>query len=97
MVNKIEGGILAAKGYSVASMNIGIKAGNTKRDLTLIRSDAPATVVGTFTRNIVKAAPVKWDMEVVDRGIARAIVINTGIANAATGNEGYENCRKLRQ
>lgn len=94
MVNKIEGGILAAKGYSVASMNIGIKAGTTKRDLTLIRSDAPATVVGTFTRNIVKAAPVKWDMEVVDRGIARAIVINTGIANAATGDEGYENCRK---
>lgn len=94
MVKKTEGGILAAKGYSVASMNIGIKAGNKKRDLTLIKSDVPATVVGTFTRNIVKAAPVRWDMEVVERGLASAIVINTGIANAATGEEGYKNCRK---
>ncbi|MBR6404130.1 MAG: bifunctional glutamate N-acetyltransferase/amino-acid acetyltransferase ArgJ [Eubacterium sp.] len=94
MVRKVEGGILAAKGYSVASMNIGIKAGNKKRDLTLIKSDVPATVVGTFTRNIVKAAPVRWDMEVVERGLASAIVINTGIANAATGEEGYKNCRK---
>ncbi|MBO4592372.1 MAG: bifunctional ornithine acetyltransferase/N-acetylglutamate synthase [Eubacterium sp.] len=94
MVKKTEGGILAAKGYSVASMNIGIKAGNKKRDLTLIKSDVPATVVGTFTRNIVKAAPVRWDMEVVERGHASAIVINTGIANAATGEEGYKNCRK---
>ena len=59
MVKKTEGGILAAKGYSVASRNIGINAGNTKRDLTLIKSDVPATVVGTFTRNIVKAIRIR--------------------------------------
>ena len=94
MIKIIEGGILAAKGYSVASMRVGIKAKGTNRDLTLIKCDAPATVVGTFTRNKVKAAPVKWDMKVVERGIARAIVINTGIANAATGEEGLANCRK---
>ena len=94
MVKKIDGGILAAKGYSVASKCCGIKGNSTKRDLTLIKSDSPATVVGTFTRNIVKAAPVKWDMEVCARGAASAIVINTGIANAATGMQGYENCRR---
>ena len=94
MINLVEGGILAAKGYSVASKNIGIKKGNEKRDLTLIKSDVPATVVGTFTRNTVKAAPVKWDMQVVKAGLASAIVINTGIANAATGEEGYSNCMR---
>ena len=94
MVKKIEGGILAAKGYSVASMRVGIKPTGDNRDLTLIKSDVSADVVGTFTRNRVKAAPVRWDMEVVGRGKADAIVINTGIANAATGQEGYENCRR---
>ena len=93
-IKKTEGGILAAKGYQVASMCIGIKEGNPKRDLTLIKSEVPAVVAGTFTRNIVKAAPVKWDMEVVGRGLASAVVVNTGIANAATGQEGYENCKK---
>ncbi|MBO4863173.1 MAG: bifunctional glutamate N-acetyltransferase/amino-acid acetyltransferase ArgJ [Eubacterium sp.] len=92
-MKKIEGGILAAKGYSVASMRVGIKPTGDNRDLTLIKSDVSADVVGTFTRNKVKAAPVRWDMEVVGRGKADAIVINTGIANAATGTQGYENCR----
>lgn len=92
MVKNVEGGILAAKGYKVASMRVGIKPVGDNRDLTLIKSDVPATVVGTFTRNIVKAAPVRWDMEVIESGLASAIVINTGIANAATGMEGYENC-----
>ena len=59
MVNKVEGGILAAKGYSVASKRIGIKPKGENRDLTLIKCDVPATVVGTFTRNVVKAAPYK--------------------------------------
>ena len=94
MVKKVEGGILAAKGYSVASKRIGIKPTGENRDLTLIMSDVPATVVGTFTRNAVKAAPVKWDMKVVAGGQASAIVIDTGIANAATGMEGLKNCER---
>ena len=94
MVNRVEGGILAAKGYSVASKRVGIKPKGENRDLTLIKSDVPAMVVGTFTRNAVKAAPVKWDMKVVAGGKASAIVVNTGIANAATGDEGLENCRR---
>ena len=94
MIREIEGGILAAKGYSAASMRVGIKASGTNRDMALMVSDTPATVAGTFTRNRVKAAPVKWDMEVVARGKARAIVVNTGIANAATGADGLENCHR---
>ena len=94
MVKKVEGGILAAKGYSVASKRVGIKPTGNNRDLTLIMSDVPATVVGTFTRNVVKAAPVKWDMKVVAGGQASAVVINTGIANAATGTDGLKNCER---
>ena len=94
MVKNIDGGIFAAAGYKAASMRVGIKSTGENRDLSLMVSETPATVAGTFTKNIVKAAPVKWDMEVVNRGVARAIVVNTGIANAATGTEGYENCRK---
>ena len=94
MVKKVEGGILAAKGYTVASKRVGIKPKGEKRDLTLIKSDIPAVVVGTFTRNKVKAAPVLWDMKVVAGGKASAVVVNTGIANAATGEQGLENCRR---
>ncbi len=94
MVKKVEGGILAAKGYSVASKRVGIKPKGDNRDLTLIKSDVPATVAGTFTRNVVKAAPVQWDMKVVEGGKASAIVINTGIANAATGKTGLGNCHR---
>ncbi len=93
MVKVIDGGIMAAAGYSVASARVGIKPTGNNRDLTLIKSDVPAGVAGTFTRNKVKAAPVLWDTEVVAHGIASAIVINTGIANAATGDQGYENCK----
>ena len=84
MVKNIDGGIFAAAGYKAASMRVGIKPTGENRDLSLMVSETPATVAGTFTKNIVKAAPVKWDMEVVNRGVARAIVVNTGIANAAT-------------
>lgn len=94
MVKKVEGGILAAKGYRVASKRVGIKPTGDNRDLTLIKSDVPATVVGTFTRNIVKAAPVQWDLQVIATGVASAIVVNTGIANAATGKQGYKNCER---
>ncbi|MCR5655243.1 MAG: bifunctional glutamate N-acetyltransferase/amino-acid acetyltransferase ArgJ [Lachnospiraceae bacterium] len=92
-MKEIEGGILAAEGYCAASMCVGVKPNATKRDLTMIKSEMPATVVGVFTRNKVKAAPVKWDMEVVAHGLASAVVVNTGIANAATGKQGLENCK----
>ncbi len=94
MVKRVEGGILAAKGYSVASKRVGIKPTGKNRDLTLIKSDVPATVAGTFTRNVVKAAPVQWDMKVVEGGKASAIVVNTGIANAATGKAGLGDCQR---
>jgi len=71
-------------GNGVAS---GIKGGGN-RDLSLIFSEVPARAVGVFTTNRFKAAPVILDMERIRKGIAQAVIVNSGNANAATGKEG---------
>ena len=89
----IDGGVTAAKGFKAAGMHAGIKKG-TKKDMAMIVSSAPCMAAGTFTTNLVKAAPVKWDQHVVyEHGEARAVVVNSGIANACTGAEGYGYCK----
>ncbi len=89
-MNTIEGGVTAAKGFSAAGVMAGIKYKNRK-DMALVYSECPAVCAGTFTTNVVKAAPVKWDMELVkNQDTVRAVVLNSGIANACTGNEGME-------
>ena len=94
MIDRIPGGVTAAKGFKAASCAAGIKyAGRT--DMAMLYSDAPCAVAGTFTTNVVKAAPVLWDRRIVyDVKSARAVVVNAGIANAATGEAGMETCRQ---
>ena len=93
----IDGGVTAAKGFKAAGMHAGIKKG-TKKDMAMIVSSAPCMAAGTFTTNLVKAAPVKWDQHVVyEHGEARAVVVNSGIANACTGAEGYGYCESRLQ
>lgn len=93
----IEGGVTAAKGFEAASTSANIKYAG-RDDMALIYSNTPCNVAGTFTTNVVKAAPVKWDMEVVkSEKKAKAVVINSGIANACTGSEGYSYCKKTAQ
>lgn len=134
----IEGGVTAAKGFSAAGIEAGIK--KSGKDMAMIYSETPCRVAGTFTTNLYKAAPVKWDQAVVrgcqktdgshvaeaggsdrtasaqseateDRketaiaqseasgsirnpgGWAHVVVVNSGIANACTGEEGYGYCR----
>lgn len=90
----IEGGVTAAKGFLAASAAAGIKY-QGREDMALVMSETPARVAGTFTRNVVKAAPVQWDRQIVsESGIARVIVANAGIANACTGQEGLVCCRE---
>lgn len=92
-MNIIEGGVTAAKGFQTAATAAGIKYQNRK-DMALVYSEVPCKAAGTFTTNVVKAAPVKWDQEVVkNSGFAQAVVINAGIANACTGAEGYGYCK----
>ena len=93
-IRKIQGGITAAKGFSAACCEAAIKYRNRK-DMAMVFADAPCAVAGAFTSNKVKAAPVLWDMDIVKNGKdARAVVVNTGIANAGTGEAGMTLCRE---
>jgi len=88
------GGVTAAKGFLAAGVEAGIKYQNRK-DMAMVYSKTPCRAAGVFTTNVVKAAPVLWDKEVVEsEWEAQAIVVNSGIANACTGKLGYEYCRE---
>lgn len=93
-MKKIIGGVTAAKGFQAASTAAGIKY-KDRADMAMIYSEKPCVTAGTFTTNIVKAAPVKWDQQVVaESAYAQAVVINAGIANACTGEEGLSYCKQ---
>lgn len=85
-------GVVYPKGFKAAGIHCGVK--KKKRDLALIYSEAPCTASGTFTRNLVKAAPVLLSEKHI-RGTIRGIVANSGNANACTGEKGMENARKM--
>ena len=90
----ITGGVTAEKGFMAAGVEAGIKYQNRK-DMAMVYSKTPCRAAGVFTTNVVKAAPVLWDKEVVEsEWEAQAIVVNSGIANACTGKLGYEYCRE---
>ncbi len=92
-MKQVKGGVTAAKGFEAASTAAGIKyTGRT--DMALIYSQVPCEAAGTFTTNVVKAAPVKWDQQVIAGGEkVQAVVVNSGIANACTGEEGFGYCK----
>ena len=96
-MKKIEGGITAAKGFEAASAAARIKY-EGRTDMALVFSEAPCVSAGTFTTNVVKAAPVIWDRDLVQSGAAaHAVIVNSGIANACTGQEGMEYCRQTAE
>lgn len=92
-MEKIKGGVTAAKGFEAACTAAGLKY-KDRTDMALIYSQAPCVTAGTFTTNVVKAAPVKWDQQVVKSGAtSQVVVVNSGIANACTGAEGFGYCK----
>lgn len=96
-MKQITGGVTAAKGFQAASTAAGIKY-KDRKDMAMIYSEVPCQAAGTFTTNIVKAAPVKWDRDIVENSeTAQAVVINAGIANACTGEEGMRYCRETAE
>jgi len=102
---KIPGSICAPRGFKCAAVFCDIKKLGTgkgsekgqKRDLALIASDVPAAVAGMFTTNQVCAAPVKISRQRASKEFARAIVINSGNANACTGRRGLTDARRITQ
>ena len=94
----IEGGVTAPKGFRAAAKYCAIKVKkepNPKPDVTVVVSDCEASCAAVFTTNKFCAAPVLLGREVLKKGRARAVVINSGNANAATGEQGMENAKKV--
>ena len=90
MIKQIDGGVTAAKGFFAAGVYAGIK--HKKKDMALVYTEAPATAAAAFTTNIVKAAPVVWDQQLLEQGhLMHGVVLNSGIANACTGAKGKAN------
>lgn len=91
-ITKINGGVTAPKGFLASGLNAGIK-NQTKKDMAMVFSSTPCAAAGVFTTNLVKAASVKWDKEIVTTSpYVQAVVVNSGIANACTGAEGLGYC-----
>lgn len=91
-MKEIEGGVTAPKGFLAAGVEANIKY-QDRKDMALVYSEKPCAAAGTFTSNVVKAACVTWDQEIVDNSpYAQAVIVNAGIANACTGKQGYEYC-----
>ncbi len=89
-MNIIKGNVTSPKGFKAAGNFVGLKKG--KKDLALILSETPCTASGCFTQNVVKAAPVLWDIERVKtkKDKINAVVVNSGNANACTGTQGIK-------
>ena len=97
MMNDIPGGVTSARGFFAAGYAAGIKY-QGRPDMAMVFSPEPCAAAGVFTTNLVKAAPVCWDRDLVFSGApARAVVVNAGIANAATGEEGLRLCRETAE
>ena len=96
-MKQIKGGITVVPGFEAAAAAAKIKY-EGRTDMALIYSSVPCVAAGTFTTNVVKAAPVKWDQKIVKQGGAvQAIIVNSGIANACTGEEGMQYCEETAQ
>lgn len=96
-MQRIRGGVTAAKGFAAIGVAAGIKKKDS-RDMAMIYSETECRVAGTFTTNVVKAAPVRWDQAIVSGNrTAHAVVVNSGVANACTGEEGMGYCRETAQ
>ena len=94
--SKIQGGVCAPRGFRAAGITCGIKdPDSAKLDLALIWSKHPAVTAAVFTQNEIKAAPVLLSAEYLKRREPRAIIANSGNANACTGHAGMANARRM--
>jgi len=90
----IEGGVLAAEGFTAAAICAGIKQDGIL-DMVLIKSDRPAAAAATLTQNVFRAAPTYVTEAAVANGVAQVIVVNSGNANCATGSPGLANAKRM--
>ncbi|NLK21482.1 MAG: bifunctional ornithine acetyltransferase/N-acetylglutamate synthase [Epulopiscium sp.] len=92
----IDGGVTSPKGFKAAGNYIGVK--KKRKDLSIVYSELPAKGAATFTTNVVKAAPVIWNQRIINsKGNIQAIVVNSGNANACTGEQGMIDTNSMAQ
>ena len=91
-MNVMEGNIASPAGFKAAGIHAGLK--KSRKDMAMIVSECPAVSAAAFTTNRVKAAPVLYDMKILEKGCVRAVVVNSGNANACTGDQGYKDCEE---
>lgn len=96
-MKKIAGGVTAVSGFEAAGVAVGIRKNNKKKDLALIYTAMPAVTAGVFTQNVFAAPPVQLDRERIKNATARAVVVNSGCANACTGEQGYADALKMAE
>jgi len=94
-MKEVSGGVCAPKGFMAGGIACGIKASSKKRDLALIYSEKPCAAAAMYTANKVKAASILVSQEHVAGGVLRAIIANSGNANACTGEPGLQAARKM--
>ncbi|HHT9125948.1 MAG TPA: bifunctional glutamate N-acetyltransferase/amino-acid acetyltransferase ArgJ [Candidatus Brocadiia bacterium] len=97
MLSEVEGGVVAPKGFKASAVYCGIRTQTGVPDLGIILSEYPATCAALFTTNEISAAPVKLSRTIARRGKARAVVVNSGNANACTGEQGYRDAQTMAQ
>jgi glutamate N-acetyltransferase/amino-acid N-acetyltransferase len=94
-INTIPGGVTAAEGFVAGGVMCGVRDSG-RRDLGLLLSEHDCTGAAVFTRNVVKGAPLAVTREAVENGSVRAVVVNSGNANAATGRKGLEDAYAMQ-
>lgn len=94
MLNAITGGVTAPKGFLAAGVKAGIKKSG-KQDVAIIYSEVPAAAAGVFTTNTMAAAPVVISRKVAASGVASAVAVNAGCANACTGEQGALDAQQM--
>ena len=90
----IKGGVCAAKGYKANGIHCGIRHNTTKKDLSMILSEVPASAAGVYTTNLVKGAPIYVTKKHLENGIAQAVIVNSGNANTCNA-DGIEIAEKM--
>jgi len=96
MTNIIPGGVTAPKGFKATGVSCGLKD-NQNKDLAIICSDDIAVSAGVFTKNKVKGHSLQLTMEHIEKGYAKAVVINSGNANACVGEDGFKNAKEIAE
>jgi glutamate N-acetyltransferase/amino-acid N-acetyltransferase len=96
-ITAIEGGVTAPRGFTSSALHCGIKAKPGALDLAIVAADAPASAAAIFTTNLAQAAPVLLSKAhlAATSGVARAVVVNSGCANACTGDQGMADARQM--